>query len=107
MHAGHVAATYRKGKRRSGSPRAPGAESEKKKTRSPKTKCRGSLGWVPVGTDTACWVLGRKGEVSRDIRSHDTAIAAGSLFARAVAAASLDIGIYLQDNLSIFKNYVP
>ena len=93
MHASHVAAAHRRGKRSSPSPRRAGAESGKKQQRTSNAKRPRSLGWVPVSTDGGCWVMGMKGEMCGDIRSHDTAIVSGSLFARAVSATSLDVGM--------------
>ena len=94
MHASHVAATYRKGRKGSGSPRPQRVESAGKKQRKSSGKGQGSLGWVQVteDSDASCWVLGRKGEEYGDMRSHDTAIVSGSLFARAVPSTSLDVG---------------
>ena len=92
MHAGHVAAAHRKGKRSGSSPRRAGAESGKKQ-KSSTVKRSGPLGWVPIITDASSWVLGLKGEVCGDIRSHDTAIVSGSLFAHAIPATSLDVGM--------------
>ena len=40
-----------------------------------------------------CWVRG--GEVGGDMRSYDTAIVSGSLFARAISSSNLDIGIII------------
>lgn len=91
MHAGHVAATHRKGKKGSSSPKIPAARSEK--SRPIKEKAQGPLAWVPVSSAASCWVLGRRGEVCEDIRSHDMAIVSGSLFGRAVPATSLDVGM--------------
>lgn len=93
MHASHVAAAHRKGKRRSCSPRKVSEESGKKQQRTSNPKRPGSSGWVPVSTDGGCWVLGVKGEMCSDIRNHDTAIVSGSLFARAIPAATLDVGM--------------
>ena len=85
MHAGHVAATYRSKRKKSAGviprPRTAG-DSGKKGARG-----QGSSGWTALSEDS--WVLG----VGGDIRSHDTAIVSGSLFARAVNSANLDIGI--------------
>lgn len=91
MHASHVAATHRKGKRGSSSPKTPAAESGK--SRPSKGKTQGVLGWIPVAAraGASCWVLGQRGECG-DIRSHDTAIVSGSLFGRAIPATSLDVG---------------
>lgn len=92
MHAGHVAATHRKGKRGSSSPKPPAAESGK--SRPSKGKGQGALGWVPVTSraGASCWVLGQRGEVCGDIRRHDTAIVSGSLFGRAIPTTTLDVG---------------
>ena len=101
MHASHVAATYRKGKRLGGSPKLQTKASDPagiiRKKRNSGAKSLGPAGWVPLSPaddshDASCWVLGRRGEVDGDIRSYDTAIVSGSLFARAVAATRLDVG---------------
>ena len=95
MHASHVAATHRKGKKSSGSPKLQPAQvtDSGKKRKKGGVKAAGPVGWVPViaGSETDCWVLGRRGEVYGDIRS--SAIVSGSLFARAIPSATLDVGM--------------
>ena len=90
MHASHVAATYRKVKKHSGGssprPSRAGGESSKKQRKS-----RSGVGWTPLGD--GCWLRGW--EVDGDIRSYDTAIVSGALFARAVSSSTLDIGILI------------
>ena len=91
MHASHVAATYRKTKKPSGgsSPRPSRSSTDSRKKQ--RKSCGGGGGWAPMGDD--CWVRG--GEVGGDMRSYDTAIVSGSLFARAISSSNLDIGIII------------
>ena len=87
MHASHVAATYRKGRRSRGTSPRPQAAGDTGKKQRKKTR-----GWTALCD--GCWILGGvDGEVGGDIRSHDTAIVSGSLFARVISSADLDIGI--------------
>ena len=51
-----------------------------------------------------CWVRG--GEVGGDMRSYDTAIVSGSLFARAISSSNLDIGIlFFHTNRTATKKF--
>ena len=113
MHASHVAATYRKGKKTAGSPKVQVSDTTARRKRKSGAKSQGSVVWLPLSnpdddsSNTSCWVLGRRGEETGDIRSHDTAIVSGSLFARAISATNLDIGIYIILYHNILLSTVP
>ena len=85
------ASSVRKGKKPA---KKGGSDSGRKREGS--GKGQGSLEWVPLFANAvSCWVLGPHGaksaEISGGVRTPETAILLGSLYARVVSSATMEL----------------